>query len=199
MTTSNSRDSEYPIDPMFLDRWSPRAFTGEIIEEAQLLTILDAAHWAPSSANQQPWRFIYALKGSEHWEKFVGLLNEFNQEWAKNSSALIFVVSRAFTGEFGSAEQKSSYTHSFDAGTAWGHLAMQARFSGFYAHGMGGIHHNLIAETFSIPEGYRVEAGVALGRIADKSVLSERNRAREIPSQRRPLSEVAFNGTFVAN
>lgn len=69
MTKSNSRESQYPIDPMFLDRWSPRAFTGEIIEEAQLLSLLDAAHWAPSSSNQQPWRFIYALKGSEHWEK----------------------------------------------------------------------------------------------------------------------------------
>jgi len=92
MTKSNNRESQYPIDPIFLDRWSPRAFTGEIIEEAQLLSLLDAAHWAPSSSNQQPWRFIYALKGSEHWEKFVALLVDANQEWAKNASSLIFVV-----------------------------------------------------------------------------------------------------------
>lgn len=68
MTKANCRESEYPIDPMFLERWSPRAFTGEIIEETQLLTLLDAAHWAPSSSNMQPWRFLYALKGSEHWK-----------------------------------------------------------------------------------------------------------------------------------
>ena len=76
---------------------------------------------------------------------------------------------------------------------------MQARFSGFYAHGMGGIKHDEIMTTFAIPEGYRVEAGIALGRLADKSVLSERNQAREFPSQRKPLAEVAFNGKFVAN
>jgi nitroreductase len=199
MTKSNSRESEYPIDPMFLDRWSPRAFTGEIIEEAQLLSLLDAAHWAPSSANHQPWRFIYALKGSEHWEKFVALLNDANQEWAANASALIFVVSRAFTGAAGSGEEKPSYTHSFDAGTAWGHLAIQANLSGFYAHGMGGIRHEEIRLAFGIPEGYRVEAGIAVGRLADKSILSERNQAREFPSKRKPLSEVAFSGHFIAN
>ena len=143
MTTSNSRESQFPIEAMFLDRWSPRAFTGETISEEQLLTILDAAHWAPSSANQQPWRFIYALKGSEHFETALGLLAEANQEWAKNASALLFVVSRGFSGDF--SEGKKSYTHSFDAGAAWGHFAMQARFSGFYAHGMGGIKHERFA------------------------------------------------------
>jgi nitroreductase len=197
MTTSNSRESQFPIEAMFLDRWSPRAFTGETISEEQILTILDAAHWAPSSANQQPWRFIYALKGSEHFETALGLLAEANQEWAKNASALLFVVSRGFSGDF--SEGKKSYTHSFDVGAAWGHFAMQARFSGFYAHGMGGIKHDEIMTTFAIPEGYRVEAGIALGRLADKSVLSERNQAREFPSQRKPLAEVAFNGKFVAN
>ncbi|MGR9170201.1 nitroreductase family protein [Rhizobium sp. KDH_Rht_773_N] len=195
MTKSNSRESEYPIDPMFLDRWSPRAFTGEIIEEAQLLTLLDAAHWAPSSANMQPWRFLYALKGSGHWDEFVSLLNESNQEWAKNASALIFVVSRSFNGA--REEGRASYTHSFDAGTAWGHLAIQARISGFYAHGMGGIKHDEIKEKLNVPDGYRVEAGIAVGRIADKNTLSERNREREFPSQRKPLSDVVFNGHFV--
>jgi nitroreductase len=108
-------------------------------------------------------------------------------------------VSRAFTGAAGSGEEKPSYTHSFDAGTAWGYLALQARLSGFYAHGMAGIKLEEISNTFGIPEGYRVEAGVAVGRLADKSVLSERYQAREFPSLRKPLSEIAFNGHFVAN
>lgn len=197
MTKSNNRESQCPINPLFLERWSPRAFTGEVIDESDLLTILDAAHWAPSSANQQPWRFIYALKGSEDWDKFVNLLVESNQEWAKNASALIYVVSRGFSGDF--SEGRKSYTHSFDAGAAWGYLALQARLSGFYAHGMGGIKHEQIQETFAIPEGYRVEAGVAVGRLADKSVLSERNQEREVPSLRKPLSDIAFRGKFIAN
>jgi nitroreductase len=197
MTKSNHRESQYSIDTMFLDRWSPRAFTGEIISEDQLLTILDAAHWAPSSANQQPWRFIYSLKGSDSFETLLGLLNESNQEWAKNASALLFVVSRGFSGEF--SEGRKSYTHSFDAGTAWGYFAIQAKLSGFYAHGMGGIKHDEIMHTFAIPEGYRVEAGIALGRLADKSVLSERNQEREFPSQRKALADIAFNGKFIAN
>ncbi|OCJ17067.1 nitroreductase [Rhizobium sp. AC44/96] len=197
MTKSNSRESSYSIDPIFLDRWSPRAFTGEVIAEADLLTVLEAAHWAPSASNQQPWRFIYALKGSDDWDKFVDLLVEGNQEWAKNASALLFVVSREFNGEF--SEGRKSYTHSFDAGAAWGHFALQAKFSGFYAHGMGGIKHDQIRATFAIPEGYRVEAAIAFGRLADKSVLSEHNQEREFPSQRKPLADVAFKGKFVAN
>ncbi len=197
MTNSNNRESQYPIESIFLDRWSPRAFTGEVIAEEDLLAVLEAAHWAPSSANQQPWRFIYALQGSDDWDKFVGLLVEGNQEWAKHASALIFVVSKGFSGEF--SEGRKSYTHSFDAGTAWGYLALQSKFSGFYAHGMGGIKHEEIQQTFAIPEGYRVEAGIAFGRLADKSVLSPRNQEREFPSQRKPLAEVAFRGKFIAD
>ncbi|KQV72953.1 nitroreductase family protein [Rhizobium sp. Root1220] len=197
MTKSNNRESDYSIDPIFLDRWSPRAFTGEVIAEADLLAVLEAAHWAPSSANQQPWRFIYALNGSEDWNKFVNLLVDSNQEWARNASALLFVVSKGFSGDF--AEGRKSYTHSFDSGAAWGYFAMQARISGFYAHGMGGIKHDEIREAFAIPEGYRVEAGIAFGRLADKGVLSLRNQEREFPSQRKSLSDVAFKGKFIAD
>jgi nitroreductase len=199
MTKSNNRQSEFPIDKMFLERWSPRAFSGEIIEESQLLTLLDAAHWAPSASNRQPWRFVYALKGSGHFQTFLALLEEPNQEWARNASALIFVISRRFSGLKGSREEKPNYSHSFDAGTAWGHLAIQAGLLGLYAHGMGGINYDDIKRTFAIPEGYRIEAGIAVGRVADKSILSKRNQAREFPSQRRPLSEVAFNGHFIAD
>jgi len=111
MTTSNGRESEYPIDSHFLDRWSPRAFSNEIMPEADLLKMLEAARWAPSSFNHQPWRFVYALRGSEHWDGFLSLLIEFNQGWVKSAAALLFVISRTHSGELGSAEQKPIYSN----------------------------------------------------------------------------------------
>ncbi|MGY5809364.1 nitroreductase family protein [Rhizobium sp. LEGMi198b] len=198
MTSSNTRESQYPIDKLFLDRWSPRAFSSETMPEADLLTILEAAHWAPSASNLQPWRFVYALRGSENWEKFLDLLIEFNQSWAKSAAALLFVVSRTHNGELGSAEQKPNYSHSFDTGTAWGFLALQAHLAGYAAHGMGGFHVEKSYEVLGIPEGFRVEAAVAIGKIGDRDQLPEKLREREVPNHRKPLSEVAFNGTFIA-
>lgn len=198
MTSSNNRESQYPIDKIFLDRWSPRAYSNETMPEKDLLTILEAAHWAPSASNLQPWRFVYALRGSENWDKFLDLLIEFNQGWAKSAAALLFVISRTHSGELRSAEQKPSYSHSFDAGTAWGFLAMQAHLAGYAAHGMGGFHVEKSYEVLGIPEGFRVETAVAIGKIGDKNQLPEKLREREVPNHRNPLSEVAFNGTFIA-
>ncbi len=92
--SSNPRTPDHPIDAQFLGRWSPRAYSGEAIPEATLKSLLEAARWAPSSYNQQPWRFIYARRDTAHWAQFLGFLNEFNQSWAKNASALVFVISK---------------------------------------------------------------------------------------------------------
>lgn len=195
MTNSNSRQSEYPVDPLFLDRWSPRAFDGSAISQEHLLTILDAAHWAPSASNLQPWRFVYAHKDSEDWPLFVELLMEGNQRWAKNASVLLFVVSRDYNISR-EGEKKPSATHSFDAGAAWFSLAMQAHLLGYHAHGMGGILKDRIVEALDIPEGYKVEAGIAIGTLTDSSVLPDDLAEKEVPSKRLPLAEVAFEGRF---
>src|SRR5258707_5045349 len=92
-TKANRRTAAHPIDPLFLERWSPRAFTEDAISEPQLMTLFEAARWAPSSYNSQPWRFLYARRGTPSWDKFLGLLNEFNQSWAKNAAAIVIVVS----------------------------------------------------------------------------------------------------------
>ncbi|WP_296086061.1 nitroreductase family protein [uncultured Agrobacterium sp.] len=194
MTTSNSRDTDYPVDPLFLDRWSPRAYDGKPMPKDDVLTILDAARWAPSASNQQPWRFVYGLNGSAEWENFVGLLMEGNQRWAQNSSALIVILSRTYNLRDG--EKKPAATHSFDAGAAWFALAMQAHKLGYHAHGMAGIFKDKILEQLNVPEGYAVEAMVAIGKIAHKSTLPDDLAEREVPSQRLPFSQIAFEGKF---
>ncbi|WP_275786761.1 nitroreductase family protein [Pararhizobium gei] len=196
--TSNHRQADYPIEPSFLNRWSPRAFTGETISEEQLLTILEAGRWAPSAYNSQPWRFVYALRGTEQWDRIFPILNDFNQGWAKSASALVIIVSKTHFTAPGATEATLSYSHSFDTGAAWGSFAHQANLLGFQAHGMTGIHFDKAIDILGIPKGYRVEAAAAIGRLGDKAQLPDYLQARETPSPRRPLSEVAFNGTFVA-
>lgn len=194
MTASNSRDTDYPVDPLFLDRWSPRAYDGNPLPKDDVLTILDAARWSPSASNQQPWRFVYGLHGSPEWDGFVSLLMEGNQRWAKNAGVLIVILSRSYNLRDG--EKKPATTHSFDAGAAWFALAIQAHKLGYHAHGMAGIFKDKIVEHLKVPEGYVVEAVVAIGKIAPKTSLPDDLAEREVPSKRLPLSEIAFEGTF---
>ncbi|MDS7598268.1 nitroreductase family protein [Agrobacterium tumefaciens] len=196
MTNSNTRQSEFPVDPLFLDRWSPRAFDGKPMPQEDLLTILDAAHWAPSASNNQPWRFVYAQRDSKDWPLFLELLMEGNQRWAKNASALLFVISRSYNVSR-EGEKKPSATHSFDAGASWFSLAMQAHLLGYHAHGMAGIFKDQIVEKLEVPEGYVVNAAVAIGTLTDKSTLPDDLAEREVPSKRLPLAEVAFEGKFI--
>ncbi len=195
-TVANGRKADYPIDPIFLERWSPRSFTGEEIPEQELFTILEAARWAPSSYNSQPGRFLYARKNTPSWDKFFGLFNEYNQAWVKNASALIVVASNSVMLLPGADKPVPSHSHSFDAGSAWGYLALQAVRMGWYAHAMVGFDMNRAFTELNVPAGYRVEAAIAIGRRGDKSMLPEATRARETPNDRKPLSELAFEGGF---
>ncbi len=197
MTTSNSRLAEHPIDAQFLNRWSPRAYTKETITEAELLTFLEAARWAPSSYNSQPWRFVYARRDTPHWDRFLGFLNEFNRGWAQHAAAILIVLSKRTLLPPGAQAEVPSPTHSFDTGSAWGYLALQASLSGWQAHGMAGIERDKIRAELQIPENYAVEAGIAIGRPGDKSTLPEMLQARETPSPRNPLSAIAAEGRFI--
>lgn len=195
MTSSNNRNSEFPIDAFFLDRWSPRAFTEETIDQQTMLTILEAARWAPSASNNQPWRFIYGLRGTPHFVNLLDLLVPGNQRWAKNAAALMVIVSKTY--QLSSAgERRAVRSHSFDTGAAWFSLIGQSMRLGYHAHGMAGFDMERAVEVLDIPEDYHVEAAVAIGRIADKSTLPEELAAREVPSQRMPVAEIAFEGRF---
>ena len=198
MTTANSRTSDHPIDPLFLERWSPRAFADETISQEDLLTILEAGRWAPSSYNSQPWRFLYARRGTAHWDRFFGLLNPFNQSWAKTSSALVVLVSNSLMLPPGAEKAVPSHSHSLDAGAAAASFMLQAARMGWAAHGMVGFDMERTFAELNVPQGYRVEAAYAIGRQGDKSLLPEPMQAREVPSSRLPLAETAFEGGFPA-
>jgi nitroreductase len=196
MTASNQRTADHAIDRQFLDRWSPRAFTEDTLPEATLLTFLEAARWAPSSYNVQPWRFVYARRGTAHWDTFLGFLNEFNRGWAQHGAAIVIVLSKKTFVPPGGTDPVLSTTHAFDAGAAWAHLALQASLSGWKAHGLAGIERGRIREALALPDEYAIEAAVAIGRPGDPAQLPEALRARETPTGRQPLKAIAAEGAF---
>jgi len=180
------RQSEHSVNPMFLNRWSPRAYSNKPVSDEDLLTILDAAHWAPSSSNDQPWRYIVA-KTKEQLAIFHDFLNEFNRIWAAKAPILILIASEKLRHN-----GNPNGSHAFDSGTAWGYLALQASLLGLYAHAMGGYDKLKAREALNLPEHIELHAVVALGFYGDKSDLPESYREREIPSMRRPLHEVIY-------
>lgn len=195
MTATDNRKPDHPIDAMFIERWSPRAFTSEEIDEKTLLSFFEAARWAPSASNRQPWRFVYARRGTDRFPVLLETLDEGNQRWAKHAAALLIVISRTHNAAQ-NGEMRHAYTHAFDTGAAWYSLALQASLAGWHTHGMAGIDRDKAMHVLSVPEHYRVEAAVAIGRLADPSTLPDDLRAREIPSQRKPVDEFAFEGRF---
>lgn len=188
------RKSDLPVDPQFINRWSPRAFNATEVSEQDLLTMVEAARWAPSAYNVQPWRFIYSLRNSEHWEIFLTLLNPFNSDWAKRAGALLFLTSDTLVDHNSSTRPFPS--HSFDAGAAWMQFALQAQTLGYHAHAIGGIHHQQIREQLAIPERYKIEIAIAVGTITSARILPDELREREIPSQRLPLDSILFANAF---
>jgi nitroreductase len=188
---SQRRRSAYPIDSLFIDRWSPRALSGEALAPEQLMTLFEAARWAPSSNNNQPWRMLYAPRNSAHWPLFLGLLNERNQSWAGNAAALVLFISRT-TFDDG----RPAVTHAFDTGAAWENLALQASLLGLIAHGMQGFDYERARRELKVPETFEVNAMIAIGKAGDPALLPEAMRAREQPNDRRPLKETVCEGPF---
>jgi nitroreductase len=189
---SEVRKADHPIEELFLNRWSPRAMSGESVSAEELMPLFEAARWAPSSYNNQPWRILYARRDTEHWPVFFGLLAEGNQAWAKDAAALLLFVSKE-TFDFNGRPYP---THSFDTGAAWENLALQATLKGLITHGMQGFDYERARTELNIPEGFRVEAMIAVGRPGDPASLPEKMREIEAPSDRKQLSEITCEGPF---
>lgn len=185
------RAAEYDIDPIFLNRWSPRAFSPEPIDEGALHRVFEAARWAPSSFNEQPWRFVYATS-EEDRQRFVDFLLPANQVWAKDAPVLILVVAKKTFTHNGSPNA----VHEFDAGCAWGFLSLAAVQNGLITHGMAGFDRDKAREAFKVPDDFDIHAAIALGRHGDAAQLPEDVRKREVPSNRRTQSETFFEGRF---
>jgi hypothetical protein len=124
-----TRKLQYEINPLIINRWSPRSMTGENLNDSELF---EAARWSPSSFNGQPWRFIYARRSTEHWDRLFNLLVESNKVWTKNAAALVVIISRKNFEH----NEKPSITHQFDTGAAWQNLALEASSRGIVAHGI---------------------------------------------------------------
>lgn len=189
MTTSNGRTADHPIDPIFLNRWSPRSFTGEQISDSDLFTILEAARWAPSSSNLQPWRFLYAKRDTAPWARFFDPLFDGNKRWVNQTSALVAVLSKR-TRQPKDGPPVENYNHSFDTGAAWAYLALQANLSGWAAHAMGGFDVPRAIADLGIPDDYRIECMVAIGRYRGDP------DAPASPNARSPQASFVREGVF---
>ncbi len=194
--SANGRTADHDIDPQFLTRWSPRAFTGEDMPDGLLMSLFEAARWAPSASNIQPWRFVYARRGTPQWAPLFDALMDMNQAWVARASVLAYVISDRFRRKPG-AEPTPNRSHGFDAGAAWAYLALQANHLGWAAHGMGRFFPEKAHAAMGVPESdYRIEAAIAIGRPTDAGVLPESYRAREVPSGREPVESFVFDGRF---
>lgn len=194
VTQPPPRHADHEIDPLFIERHSPRAFTGEAVPAAELMRMFEAARWSPSGYNSQPWRFLYALRDDANWQTFFDLLVPGNQKWVADTGAIVFIVSneRMKVGD----DLKPSYSHSFDTGAASLAFQLQAIRQGWHAHGMTGFDHERAPQVLKVPEHHRIEAAFAVGRKRAVDELTEEQRPREAPNGRRPITDFVLAGPF---
>jgi nitroreductase len=186
------RKADYPIDPLFVKRWSPRAMTGEPLSEQEIMTLFEAARWAPSTYNEQEWRFLYARRDTPQWPLIFDLLVEGNKMWCKNASILVVIVSH----QVFSLNQKPNPVHLFDVGAAFENIALQGMAMGLVVHGMQGFDFGKARTELKVPDDYDVAAMFAAGRPAPAETLSEPLREREKPSDRKPITQLICEGAF---
>jgi nitroreductase len=192
MDFSSFRKVENGVNELFVNRWSARAMSGEKVSKKDLMSLFEAARWAPSSSNEQPWRFIYVLKERKKWKDFFSLLDSGNQTWIKNAGALIVVISKKIWEEDGSINE----TASFDTGAAWENIALQGSLNGLVIHGLAGFNYQKMREMLNLNEDYKVEMMIAVGKPGKIEDLPDKYKEREKPNGRNELSEFVFEEEF---
>ena len=174
------------VEDLFLRRWSPRAFANKPVSDDDLKTIFEAARWAASSYNEQPWRFFLGRHGDATYQKIFDVLVEFNQGWAKSAPVLILSVASNKFAANGHPNQYSIH----DTGAATGYLSLQATALGLHTHSMAGFDHHKARRSFNVSADFDIGAVTALGYLGDPNTLHDSMRAQEVsPRSRMPLSE----------
>ena len=166
--------------------------TGEALNDDDIMSLFEAARWAPSSYNNQPWRFIYAKRNTEHWDRFFNLLAEGNKNWTKNAALLVVVISRK-NFEF---NEKPAITHQFDAGSAWENLALEASSRGIVAHGMQGFDYEKAGVDLGVPHDFEVIAMIAIGKKGPIEIPPPELQEMEKLTDRKPLKEIIMEGFY---
>jgi nitroreductase len=188
----DNRQPDRPIERIFLQRWSPRAMSGEPLTHDELMTLFEAARWAPSTYNEQEWRFLYARRDTPHWQTFFDLLMDAHKVWCQRAAVLVVVLSHKVFERNG----KPNPVHTFDTGAAFENLALQGTVMGLVIHGMAGFDRDKARASLGVPDDYAVEAMIALGRPGDPAELPPELRDREKPSGRKPVAKFVREGEF---
>ncbi len=181
-----------PILGAIAERWSPRAFDDRPVDERDLAGLFEAARWAASAFNAQPWRFVYAARGEPAFERLLACLRETNQSWARNAAVLLIAVAKT-THEDGSPNGHAIH----DLGQAMATLAIEATARGLHVHQMAGFYPDKARELLGVPDGYEPKTAAAIGYLGEPSRLPDKLRERELaPRQRKPAEELAFRGLW---
>jgi len=194
LTRRHPATPDHPIHDLLRERWSGRAFDERDIEPAVLLRLFEAARWALSSANEQPWRFVMARRADkESFARILSVLNPGNQTWATRAAVLGISTAKTTSQRTGAANRWAWY----DTGQAMAHLSVQATHEGLIVHQMAGYDAAKAREACGIPEGVEAVTAFAIGYPGDPVVLEEFNRNREAaPRTRRSLAETLFEGQW---
>lgn len=194
LTMEKSAQTQYSIADLLQQRWSPLAFSDRMVEPEKLRSVLEAARWAASSYNEQPWSFIVATKENQaEFNRLLDCLAEGNQEWAQNAPVLMLSVAKLYFERNGKENR-----HAFhDVGAAAATLAIQATALGLFIHQMAGFDVPKARQVYSLAEGYEPVAAIALGYFGDPKTLSKRLQQRELaPRTRKPLEQFVFSGRW---
>lgn len=186
--------TDHAIHDLIARRYSPRAFGDEAVTIEQMRSLLEAARWASSCFNEQPWHYLVAMRGdTEAFERMLGCLVDFNRQWAAQSSVLLISVARMAFAQSGEVNRHAWH----DVGQATALMAIQATSMGLCIHPMAGFDRDEARRIYRIPEGHEPVAAIAVGYPGDPARLSEKLRARELaPRQRRPLADFVHGGAF---
>ena len=187
--------TEHSIYPLIKERWSPRVFSDKDISEKEVKTLLEAGRWAPSSSNQQPWRIIWGIKGSETYDRIFNCLHKFNKGWAGNAQVL---WACAFKKDMKNGT-KENFHALHDLGLFMSNVCMQAQSMGIAVHQMAGIDFKEAQKEFNFPENYHVATAAAFGYYGgNPNELDDDLKEEELKKvrSRKKQSEFAFNGNF---